>query len=63
MTASVVATALLDGIHLVPGSNVTITVSCSLLIPSRSTTDSSKDTVGISFGIEVMGHLLDGEDP
>jgi hypothetical protein len=62
MTASVVATAPLDGIHLVTG-NVTITVSYSLLIPSRSTTDSSKDTVGISFGIEVMGHLLDGEDP
>jgi hypothetical protein len=62
MTASVVGTAPLDGIHLVTG-NVTITVSYSLLIPSRSTTDSSKDTVGISFGIEVMGHLLDGEDP
>jgi hypothetical protein len=62
MTASVVVTAPLDGIHLVTG-NVTITVSYSLLIPSRSTTDSSKDTVGISFGIEVMGHLLDGEDP
>jgi len=62
MIASVDATAPLDGIHLVIG-NVTITVSCSLLIPSRSTTDSSKDTVGMSFGIEVMGHLLDGEDP
>ena len=59
MVVSVVATAPLDGSHGVVNGNMTTTVSCSLLIPSRSTTDHSKDIMGMSIGIVVMGLSLD----
>ena len=55
MGVSVVATAKLDGSHLVAG-NMTTTVSFSLLIYSRSTTDHSKDIMGMSIGL-VMKDL------
>ena len=58
MGVSVVATAPSDGSPLVRG-NMTTTVSCSLLIPSRSTTDHSKDIVDMSFGRVIMDHTLD----
>jgi hypothetical protein len=58
MGVSVVATAPSDGSHLVAG-NMTTTVSCSLLIPSKSTTDNSKDMVGMSIGKVVMDLTLD----
>jgi hypothetical protein len=54
MGVSVEATAPSDGSHLVNG-NMTTTVSCSLLIPSRNTTDHSKDMVGMSGGEIHMG--------
>jgi hypothetical protein len=58
MGVSVVATAPSDGSHLVAG-NMTTTVSCSLLIPSRSTTDHSKSMMGMSLGTVPMDHGLD----
>jgi hypothetical protein len=58
MGVSVVGTAPSDGSHLVAG-NMTTTVSCSLLIPSRSTTDHSKDIQGMSIGIVTMHLTLD----
>jgi hypothetical protein len=55
MGVSVVATAPSGGSHLVTG-NMTTTVSFSLLIYSRSTTDHSKDIQGMSVGL-VMKDL------
>jgi hypothetical protein len=62
MGVSVVATAPSDGSHLVNG-NMTTTVSCSLLIPSKSTTDHSQDMVGMSVGIVFMDLNLDMVGP
>ena len=61
MGVSVVDTAPSDGSHQVAG-HMTTTVSCSLLIYSRSTTDHSKDksmSIGVldmDLGLEVMEH-------
>ena len=62
MGVSVVATAPSDGSQLVNG-NMTTTVSCSLLIPSRSTTDHSKDMTGMSIGVVALDLTLDVMDP
>ena len=58
MGVSVVATAPSDGSHLVPG-NMTTRVSSSHLIPSTSTTDHTKDIMGMSVGIVAMDLTLD----
>jgi hypothetical protein len=50
----VVATAPSGGSQIV-AINMTITVSSSLLIYSRSTTNHSQDTQGISIGQALMG--------
>jgi hypothetical protein len=62
MGVSVVATALSDGRHLLVAGNMTTTVSFSLLILSKSTTDQKKDIVGISFGEMILVLGLDTGD-
>ena len=58
MGVSVVATAPSDGSHLV-NISMTTRVSSSHLIPSTSTTDQSKDMVGMSIGVVAMDLGLD----
>ena len=58
MAVSVADTAPLDGSHLVNG-NKTAPVSYSLSTPSKSTTDHSKDMVGMSIGAVIMHLGLD----
>ena len=60
MGVFVVATAPSDGSQMVPG-NMTTTVSCSLLIYSRSTTGHSNDIQGMSIGAVVRDLFLEME--